>query len=143
MSDYVLVVDVCHHEDYPCCGCSSEEYPMRKERAKEYESEGRIRILGDYDPITGTLRSEMSDYSDKVAEFVKFAKENPSLNMEYKSKDYSKFEDFVFDLIAGMDYDEVMALGDELSERDEVSRYIDDFYEIVNWQCDWSNDDFY
>ena len=143
MSDYVLVRDICRHEDYPCCGCSTDAYPMESERAKEYQSEGRIEILGDYDPISGTLRHDVSqsDYSDEVAKFAQFERDNPNLDTSNK-RDYSKLEDFILDLISGMEYDEVMALGDELGKSDEVSLYLDDFYELV-WDMDWSNDDIY
>lgn len=52
-SKFKIVEDVCNHEDYPCCGCSLESYPMCTERAIPLCKEGRVRILGDYvpDPI--------------------------------------------------------------------------------------------
>ena len=50
MTEYVEVVDICRHEDYPCCGCSREEYVMKKIYAEDLAKEGRIKILGPFKP---------------------------------------------------------------------------------------------
>ena len=48
MTRYVLVRDVCNHEDYPCCGCSQEAYPMEESSARELARKHRVKIVGKY-----------------------------------------------------------------------------------------------
>ena len=48
---YARVIDVCHHEDYPCCGCSTEEYLLPKSEAQKLKKKGVIRIIGYYTPM--------------------------------------------------------------------------------------------
>lgn len=50
MVSYVLVKDICKHEDYPCCGCSSEAYPMEESDARTLAKEHKVKILRKYRP---------------------------------------------------------------------------------------------
>ena len=43
-----MVKDVCNHEDYPCCGCSRESYPMEQSDARALAKEGKVKIVGKY-----------------------------------------------------------------------------------------------
>ena len=47
---YLLVRDICNCEDYPCCGHTSESYPMIDEDARELAKAGKVKILGEYRP---------------------------------------------------------------------------------------------
>lgn len=49
---YVMVKDICNHEDYPCCGCSRESYPMDATDAKILAKEGKVKIVGKYRPTS-------------------------------------------------------------------------------------------
>lgn len=48
MTRYLLVKDVCGHEDYPCCGCSLEAYPMAESDARRLARAHKVKILGKY-----------------------------------------------------------------------------------------------
>ena len=130
MSDYVLVVDVCNHEDYPCCGCSREEYYLSRIEAERLLNQGKIRILS------------TSPEMDKIEGFVRYLMTKPNLETKAGQRE---FEDKYFDIVAGMDYDETQEAIGEISKAVEglpadIQGYLDDIWEIF-WDTDWSDPD--
>lgn len=51
MSSYVLVQDVCGHEDYPCCGCSLDPYAMPESDARRLERAHKVKIIRNFDLV--------------------------------------------------------------------------------------------
>ena len=48
---YLMVREICTHEDYPCCGCQPySSYPMESREARRLAEQGRVKVLGVYHP---------------------------------------------------------------------------------------------
>lgn len=63
--DYLLIREICTHEDYPCCGCEpGEPYPMESAVARRLELEGRVKVLGAYRPPMYLDDDEVCDFDD-------------------------------------------------------------------------------
>lgn len=142
MSKYVFVADICKHEDYPCCGCCKDGYPMKRERANELVDDGLIKILGEYNPVTDEVKwyddEESDEISEDVKQFVEYLKTNPLIETK---REQHAFEDKYFDLVGGLDYDETVKTIEDVEREiknqslkmDEYISYIWEIFHDTDW----------
>ena len=115
---------------------------MKRERANELVDDGLIKILGEYNPVTDTVKwyddEESDEISEDVKQFVEYLKTNPPIETK---REQHAFEDKYFDLVVGMDYDETAKTIEDVEreiknqslEMDGYISYLWDIFHDTDW----------
>lgn len=149
---YILVQDICHCEDYPCCGHSDEPYPLKEDRARALAGKDEVRLIAYYDPLSERLTpldedriENFEEHRELIEDFLKVCEKYPA-PLEYRSKEYRAIESATMKAIDEMDAEEAFEIASEVlriaKSRPEIQEHAEIFSDTVQ-ECDWSNDCFY
>lgn len=127
---YTLIQDICKHEDYPCCGCSTEPYVVDEVRARWLIAQGKAIDC-----------TPMLDCGEYVKEFANFVVEHPIIP-ELHSPGRFQFEIGLLGILGDLDcrdsYKVLDAIYEALGHLKNFQPHISELNELMS-ECDWED----